>query len=68
MNYEISTLIAQRDIAYNISDKHKADDNQPPFLLLSNKMVNAVRAAKRRHSSGSLNPKLPPKSFAISKV
>jgi hypothetical protein len=35
MNFEISTLIAQRDIAYNIWDKHKTDENRALFLLLS---------------------------------
>jgi hypothetical protein len=44
MNFEIA-LIAQRDIAYEIWDKHNTDDNRAHFLLLLVALQNAVTPA-----------------------
>jgi hypothetical protein len=56
-------LITQRDIAYNIWDKHRTDENRARFKLLSKKTTYAVRAAKRRQSASYLDPDLPAKSL-----
>jgi hypothetical protein len=65
MTPEISRLIVERDIAYNIWDKNKsnlfvAPGNRERFIQLRKKKTKAVRASKRRISSGQLDPKLPP--------
>jgi Reverse transcriptase (RNA-dependent DNA polymerase) len=63
MNFEISRMIAERDIAYNIWDKNRTEENRDRFLQLRKKTTKAIRASKRRLSGGQLNPKLPPKSL-----
>jgi hypothetical protein len=59
MNSEIARLIVERDIAYNIWDKNKTDDNRSRFLLLRKKTTKAIRASKRRLHGHILNPRLP---------
>jgi hypothetical protein len=56
MNFEISRLIVERNIAYNIWDENKTDDNRNRFLELSKKVTKAVRASKRRGAKEYLNP------------
>jgi Reverse transcriptase (RNA-dependent DNA polymerase) len=63
MTSEIARLIVERDIAYNIWDKNKTEDNRSLFLLLSKKTTKAFRSAKRRLHSHNLDPNQPSKAL-----
>jgi hypothetical protein len=61
MNFEISRLVVERNIAYNIWDKNKTAKNRNRFPELSKKEAKAVCASKQRSAKEYLNPKFPSK-------